>query len=248
VFNYVEYYNKIAPIFNNIRLDREPEFNNTISIIKSNSNIGDKTLDIGCGTGAYATILLGMGYDVVGIDKSPGQIEIAQQNIPVVLGDVTNLPFENESFDLCLMLMMLQQIEHKERNCAFSEINRVLRRRGKLIIKTQSHEDLKFRKTSYFFPKALENNLLRYPDIPTLINYLSQFGNVEKLSICTAITYSVDEILGNLEKRGTSSIAMLTPQEFNKGFKKAEEYYRQFGTRVIKNIYHTYIIFKKATE
>jgi ubiquinone/menaquinone biosynthesis C-methylase UbiE len=248
MFDYIEYYNKIAPIFNDIRLDREPEFNKTISIIRSNSDIGDKMLDIGCGTGVYAATLQEMGYNVFGIDKSPGQIKIAQQAIPIVLGDATSLPFGKESFDLCLMLMMLQHIKHKGRDYVFSEINRVLRKGGKLIIKTQSHDDLKLRRTSYFFPKSLKYNLLRYPDIPILTEYLSKFGNVKKLSTCTAITHTVDGILNNLKNRGTSSIAMLTSQEFNDGFRKAEKYYRQFGNYVVKDTYHTYIILQKNMD
>ena len=85
MLDYLEYYNKIAPIFNNVRLDREPEFSSTLSVIRNNTNIGDKVLDIGCGTGAYAAALQEIEYDVIGIDKSPAQIKIAQKQVVMPL-------------------------------------------------------------------------------------------------------------------------------------------------------------------
>ena len=248
MLDYLEYYNEIAPIFNSVRLDREPEFSSTLSVISNNSRIGNVVLDVGCGTGAYATALQEIGYNVVGIDKSPEQIKIAQQTISALIGDAIDLPFNNASFDLCLMIMMLHQIDPSERDSAFSETTRVLRRGGKLIIKTQSHDDLKHRKTSVFFPKAFEYNLIRYPEISNLCNRLRKFGHVRELSTRTVITQTVEEILSNLKNKGTSSVAMLTSQEFRDGFQKAEAFYSQFESLVDKNVFHTYIILQKETD
>ncbi|MDR0372440.1 MAG: methyltransferase domain-containing protein [Nitrososphaerota archaeon] len=245
MFNYGEYYKRIAPIYNEVRLDKEPEFSKTISTIMSNSNIGAKALDIGCGSGAYTASLLKIGYDIIGVDKSVEQIANAKKVISAFVGNAISLPFENQSLDLCLMIMMLHQIPSYEIKNALSETYRILKNGGKLIIKTQSHENLKLHWDSSFFPKAYENNIARYPCVSTLVNHLSMQGEVKVLHTHTKVIYSIDEILDRLQKKNNSTVAMLTSQEFENGFRKIKDYYNQFDGQVTKDKYHTYIVATK---
>ena len=244
MLNYAEYYKNISSSYNKIRLDKEPEYSRTISIIEAYLFKGAKLLDIGCGTGAYGAALLKIGYEVVGIDKSTDQLVLAQQIIPAVLGDAVDLPFKNKTFDLCLMIMMLHQIPSEKRTRVFSEAYRVLNIGGNLIIKTQSHVDLELCAASRFFPKMLNNNLLRYPEISWLVDYLSNYGKVEVLSTHTVVEYTVDDFLDITKKRSTTSLAMLNSKEFDNGFNEMEKYYRQFK-KVEHNVYHTYVIANK---
>jgi len=245
MFDYGEYYKHIAPVYNEVRLDREPEFSKTISTIRSNSNIDAKTLDIGCGSGAYTTSLFKLGYDIIGVDKSAEQIAIAKKTISAFVGDANSLPFENQTFDLCLMIMMLHQIPSHKIKTALFETYRILKNRGKLIIKTQSRENLKSRLDCKFFPKAYKNNIARYPCVSTLVNYLRMHGEVKVLHTHSKVIYSIDESLDKLQKKYNSTIAMLTSQEFENGFCKIKDYYNQFDGQFTDDIYHTYIVATK---
>ena len=64
-------------------------------------------LDIGCGAGHHSKDLSSLGYEVTGIDLSINGLMQAQnvskahnQNISFVVGDVENLPFDDNSFDV----------------------------------------------------------------------------------------------------------------------------------------------------
>ena len=54
---------------------------------------GAHILDLGCGTGRIAALLLERGYDVTGIDNSAGMLALARQNAPrahLVLADASD--------------------------------------------------------------------------------------------------------------------------------------------------------------
>jgi ubiquinone/menaquinone biosynthesis C-methylase UbiE len=92
---------------------------------------------VGCGPG---TVLgqLARGFDVtaVGVDVSPGMIEVARSEVPEASFHVAaaeDLPFPDETFDAVIMRMV---VHHLDRPRAFRELQRVLRRSGRLAITT----------------------------------------------------------------------------------------------------------------
>lgn len=104
------------------------------------AQIGDykpKTiLDLCTGTGDLAGILKEKYPEakIVGVDFSPQMLEIARQKYPEIEfleADCTNLPFEDESFDLCVISFGLRNIEDMGKTIA--EIHRVLRPYGLFI-------------------------------------------------------------------------------------------------------------------
>ena len=64
-------------------------------------------LDIGCGTGKYGEALEKYGFIVTGIDKSPDQIQEAQKVINALIGNVCQLPFEDNSYDVYIWSKIL---------------------------------------------------------------------------------------------------------------------------------------------
>ncbi|MHB8994288.1 MAG: class I SAM-dependent methyltransferase [Armatimonadota bacterium] len=71
----------------------------------------DLIADICCGMGRHLLPLTALGYDLVGLDRSPMMLELAQRGAEtarltarLVLGEAQRLPFEDAAFDVVLNL------------------------------------------------------------------------------------------------------------------------------------------------
>lgn len=76
---------------------------------------GLKVLDIGCGTGQYSAELARLGCQVVGIDISEEMLNVAREkavqenlNIEFISGDIHELEFPENTFDLVLSVTALE--------------------------------------------------------------------------------------------------------------------------------------------
>lgn len=109
----------------------------TIKTIKINPKA--KILDLCTGTGDLARILKVKYPDanVIGIDFSPEMLKIAKDKcksypeIEFLEADCTQLPFEDELFDLCTVTFGLRNIENMEKS--LTEIYRVLKKDGYFV-------------------------------------------------------------------------------------------------------------------
>ncbi|WAI84361.1 MULTISPECIES: class I SAM-dependent methyltransferase [Achromobacter] len=79
-------------------------------------------LDAGCGSGIVTNALVDQ-WDVMGCDIS--QTALAQVNAPTVLADLTDLPFEDQKFDLVLSSDVIEHIPDSVYRAAIKEIARV---------------------------------------------------------------------------------------------------------------------------
>lgn len=73
-----------------------------------------KILDAGCGTGGNLDLLSGLSRDVTGLEMEPDAAEIARAKSgkAVFLGSLPDrVPFADESFDLIVLLDVLEHIE-----------------------------------------------------------------------------------------------------------------------------------------
>jgi SAM-dependent methyltransferase len=97
-----------------------------------------RALDVGCGTGALAGRLARSGFDVTGIDPSQGMLDVMAESEPEVRsvrGDGTQLPFDDESFDLTLTVAALHHIADPDAvRKTLAEMARVTRVDGRLVI------------------------------------------------------------------------------------------------------------------
>jgi len=125
------------------------------SLLKSKKGLA---LDLGCGTGNYTLELYKRGFDVVGADLSLEMLKIAKQklpNVPFLKADAYNLPFKDSTFDLVMSITMFEFLKEPEK--AVSEIYRVLKPNGEVIIGTMNGRSLWFifkRLKSIFFETA----------------------------------------------------------------------------------------------
>jgi SAM-dependent methyltransferase len=95
-------------------------------------------LDVGCGTGALAQRLAGIGYEVVGVDPSEGMLEIMRARSPeirAVNASGTSLPFGDDSFDVVLTVAAMHHIaDPADVRQTLAEMVRVSRPTGRVLI------------------------------------------------------------------------------------------------------------------
>lgn len=104
-----------------------------LNLCEASSRI--RTLDVGCGEGRFCRMLRERGAEIVGIDPTEALLRAAQERDPqgdYRLSYAENLPFENASFDLVISYLTLIDIE--DFRGAISEMARVLRPGGKLVV------------------------------------------------------------------------------------------------------------------
>jgi SAM-dependent methyltransferase len=91
---------------------------------------GERVLDIGCGEGSHLLLLKGLGLDISGVDASPYMINRARERLgrrcTLKTGMAEALPFEDNAFDLSVMIQTLELVENPLE--ALREAGRVTRR------------------------------------------------------------------------------------------------------------------------
>ncbi|MGK8558355.1 class I SAM-dependent methyltransferase [Nocardia gipuzkoensis] len=102
---------------------------------------GDRTLDVGCGTG-YLTRRLAARAEsgtVLGVEPSAAALDRARAltkapNCTYTVGIAESLPCEDDSFDVVANCLMLHHLPEDVRATAVGEMYRVLRPGGRLLI------------------------------------------------------------------------------------------------------------------
>jgi SAM-dependent methyltransferase len=99
-------------------------------------------LEVGCGQGELAERLqYELGVDVAAIDLSERMVELTRaRGVDAHVGDVQNLPFQDESFDVAVAAWMLYHVRDLDR--ALAELERVLRPGGRLVAVTNHIDHL----------------------------------------------------------------------------------------------------------
>jgi 2-polyprenyl-3-methyl-5-hydroxy-6-metoxy-1,4-benzoquinol methylase len=84
-------------------------------------------LDVGSGEGVLVEKFRELGYNIIGVD-----LNYASKY--VIKGDMTKLPFKNETFGYILCLDVIEHLNFEEQKKALSEIKRALKKNGELIL------------------------------------------------------------------------------------------------------------------
>lgn len=98
---------------------------------------GQSILDIGVGTGAFATLFEERGAKVTGVDLSLRMLELAKErhpDWPLFDGHFLALPLADSTMDAAISAFAFHHLETAERPDALREIFRVLRRGGAFLL------------------------------------------------------------------------------------------------------------------
>lgn len=101
---------------------------------------GEKILDLAAGTGTSTRPFKDAGADPIACDFSPGMIEVGRERQPdleFVEGDATNLPFEDNTFDVATISFGLRNVVDPQKG--LSEMFRVTKPGGRLVVCEFSH-------------------------------------------------------------------------------------------------------------
>ncbi|KRE75408.1 glycosyltransferase [Paenibacillus sp. Soil750] len=102
---------------------------------------GKMVLDAACGEGYGSSILSETAAKVIGIDISTEAIDHARnsyenENLSFQVASIGKLPFENQSVDVVVSFETIEHVEEMMQKSFLSEIKRVLKENGLLIIST----------------------------------------------------------------------------------------------------------------
>lgn len=160
-------YNKVAIPFVASRVRDWDEFEIIAPHIHSNITL----LDAGCAHGRLIPTFLKHNLkkeNYTGIDISENLIEKAKQTFPDMrfdVGDVCNLPYQNEIFDITVSSAVLHHIPSQElRMKMLQELTRVTKPNGKIILLVWN---------AFYFPHLWKSIFLSY------IKSFISFGNKE---------------------------------------------------------------------
>jgi demethylmenaquinone methyltransferase/2-methoxy-6-polyprenyl-1,4-benzoquinol methylase len=104
---------------------------------------GERVLDLGAGTGSALPLLaarVGVGGLVCGLDASAGMLSRAKRRIAdaacvrLQRGDGRRLPYQQSAFDAAFMSFTLELFEPPDISEVLSELRRVLKPRGRLVL------------------------------------------------------------------------------------------------------------------
>jgi uncharacterized protein (TIRG00374 family) len=125
--------------------------------ILSAGAFGNHGLDVGCGQGWYVARMRHLGFDVVGIDASAGQVELAARNVGgglVRVGSALQIPAADAAYDFAYSINVLHHLASvDEQRAAFTELFRVIRPGGLLFVHEINTTNVLFRfYMGYVFP------------------------------------------------------------------------------------------------
>jgi ubiquinone/menaquinone biosynthesis C-methylase UbiE len=157
------------------------------------SGHGRRGMDVGCGQGWYVGQMRAWGFDVSGIDASPGQVTLAARHIgdpaQVRVGSLLQIPAADASVDFAYTINVLHHLPSLDsQRAAFVELFRVLRPGGSLIVHEINTTNVLFRfYMGYVFPSLncidegverwlLPSALSTYTDVPAVeVHYFTFF-------------------------------------------------------------------------
>jgi ubiquinone/menaquinone biosynthesis C-methylase UbiE len=99
---------------------------------------GMSILDVGCGTGSHLELYQRYKCNLYGLDLSPSMLDVARERLgdaaQLDLGDASDMPYEDDKFDLVISMLTLHEMSPETRSSVLNEMKRVLKDNGRLLL------------------------------------------------------------------------------------------------------------------
>jgi SAM-dependent methyltransferase len=187
--------------------------------------VGQRVLDVGCGTGRLAVALAERGARVWGVDPSE---EMLRQAHSTAAGKAAfkearaeALPFKDGWFDRAVLRLVVHLVDRPQ---AFREAARVLGPGGRIVIATFAPSSFGRFWVARAFPEVVEIDRRRFPDQEELADELGAagFANVSVRRIVQKGRLTRAEALERIRGRYISTLRLLDEQALAEGLVRAE--------------------------
>ncbi|MEM9981599.1 MAG: class I SAM-dependent methyltransferase, partial [Bacteroidota bacterium] len=125
-----------------------------------------KYLDIGCGTGNYTNALQKNGFDFIGVDPSALMLEkarIKNGKIYWKIGSAENIGLPENHVDGIIGSLTIHH--WTDLTIGFSEMRKVLKPNGRIVIFTSTPKQMKGYWLNHYFPKMLSASIIQMPSL-----------------------------------------------------------------------------------
>ncbi len=181
-----EKYDSIGVDYNTTRKADPYLFSRLLSLLNPVPN--ETYVDIGCGTGNYTSEFAKKGYQFIGIDPSREMLEKAKKqhsSISWKIGAAEKIELASESVDGIIASLTLHHWQDLKKG--FSELNRILKPKGNIVLFTATPDQMKGYWLNHYFPKMLSDSMIQMPAYDIIESNLKENGlkidNTEKYFI-----------------------------------------------------------------
>ncbi len=200
-------------------------------------------LDLGCGTGRFSIpMAMHYGSTVIGIDPSVKMLSRAKSDsartgrrVRFAKGAAEDIPVDDESVDLVFMSMAIHHVQDMQ--SAVSEIRRVLKDDGMLVIRNYISESLPGVPYLSYFPAAMklsEEMLPSKSDIQTW--FAGSFDLVSHKEIRQQSASDWDEYVRKIEQRAYSDLVQISDADFLNGINEMRRNKSGDGEPVLETV------------
>lgn len=190
-------------------------------------------LDLGSGTGRFTEALAGaFGGRVYGVEPSDGMRKVAVKNkssalVEFLSGGAENVPLEDCSCDYALMFLSYHHFKDKKR--AVSELARVLKADGVVLLRGEFSDRVEPAWWDPFFPSLWDVQQAMLPEFAETVHIFESggfsFNSLDEVEDIYAPSYEV--ALDRVRLGGISTFDYLSAQEFEAGMQRIEQLHEQ---------------------
>ncbi|MCB0641315.1 MAG: class I SAM-dependent methyltransferase [Phaeodactylibacter sp.] len=134
-------------------------------------------LDVGCGTGNYTTALAAGLYSFIGLDPSERMLSIAREKNAAIdwrSGRAEAIPLADATMDGVVASLTIHHWPDLLQG--FSEVRRVLKPGGRLVLFTSTAEQMLGYWLNAYFPKMLADSIRQMPQETAILEALKTAG------------------------------------------------------------------------
>jgi len=138
---------------------------------------GKQYLDIGCGTGNYTIALADEGLNFTGVEPSEEMLKEARSrshNIKWLNGNAARIPAADNAFDGVMATLTIHHWDDLQK--AITEIYRVTKPGGTLVLFTATPQQMKGYWLNHYFPNMLASSILQMPGFYAVASALTSAG------------------------------------------------------------------------